>query len=314
MPAGTCLQVDPKRIRIQLPNMESIAALKIPLVSGEHPKCIWGIRDASVYTIYTIHVSRWIQWYNGSWSALSRRWQGSCVSGTYRELSLFQTFEYEALPRQSLRTSSTPLKVARFYFFHVWTLSMNSPLLETLFNFFALHRGMTFFEIFLYVVNLRSLECFESSLIQDFLSFYCFVLLLLPENDFDQLGSCWVALKAAHDAFQVGMPIDDRHRMYGADFIYIFIWFHMISYQDSTSFEKIFKSLSILDININSPARLAQGIGQILYQKAWSPSGLAVGWRSFPSFMPSSRYWAEFSWNLSCQLIFMDEILTPDYS
>lgn len=193
---------------------------------------------------------------------------------------------------------------------------MNSQLLETLFFTFP-HCivGWLFSKSSCMLWPLRSLECFESSLIQDFLSFYCFVLLLLPENDFDQLGSCWVALKAAHDAFQVGMPIDDRHRMYGADFIYIFIWFHMISYQDSTSFEKIFKSLSILDININSPARLAQGIGQILYQKAWSPSGLAVGWRSFPSFMPSSRYWAELSsWNLSCQLIFMDEILTPDYS
>ena len=44
----------------------------------------------------------------------------------------------------------------------------------------------------------------EKNILEDFLSFYCFVLLLLPENDFDQLGSCWVALKAAHDAFQAG--------------------------------------------------------------------------------------------------------------
>ena len=39
---------------------------------------------------------------------------------------------------------------------------------------------------------------------QDFLSFYRFVLLLLPEKDFDQLGGLWVALKAAHDAYEVG--------------------------------------------------------------------------------------------------------------
>lgn len=39
---------------------------------------------------------------------------------------------------------------------------------------------------------------------QDFLSFYRFVLLLLPEKDFDQLGGFWVALKAAHDAYEAG--------------------------------------------------------------------------------------------------------------
>ena len=89
---------------------------------------------------------------------------------------------------------------------------------------------------------------------------------------------------------------------------WFYIYFHMISHDFISRFNLIWEDLQESQhsrhFSINSPARLAQGIGQILYQKAWSPSGLAVGWRSFPSFMPSSRYWAEFSWNLSCQLIF----------
>eukprot|EP00435_Cladocopium_sp_Y103_P030006 s802_g7.t1 len=44
----------------------------------------------------------------------------------------------------------------------------------------------------------------EKQILEDFLSFYRFVLLLLPEKDFDHLGGFWVALKAAHDAFEAG--------------------------------------------------------------------------------------------------------------
>ena len=38
----------------------------------------------------------------------------SCVSGNYRELTLFQTFEYEALPRQSLAPLQRPWKWRAF--------------------------------------------------------------------------------------------------------------------------------------------------------------------------------------------------------
>lgn len=45
----------------------------------------------------------------------------------------------------------------------------------------------------------------EQQLVEDFMSFYRFVLLLLSEKAIlEHLGSLWVALKAAHDAFQAG--------------------------------------------------------------------------------------------------------------
>ncbi|CAJ1453336.1 unnamed protein product, partial [Effrenium voratum] len=44
----------------------------------------------------------------------------------------------------------------------------------------------------------------EKEIVEDYLNFYRFALLLLPSKDFELLGSLWVALKAAHEDFQAG--------------------------------------------------------------------------------------------------------------
>lgn len=187
---------------------------------------------------------------------------------------------------------------------------MNSPLLETLFNFSALHPGMTFFRtsscmLWTFVVQRMLWKLFDPGLP---------LILLLRTTAATRkrlwsigllLGSTESSPWCVSGGDANWWPSSD---VWGWFYIWFFIWFHMM---DSKIQPHLLRSSRVWEHSrhfyINSPAgsRLAQGIGQILYQKAWSPSGLAVGWRSFPSFMPSSRYWAEFSWNLSCQLIFM---------
>ena len=53
------------------------------------------------------------------------------------------------------------------------------------------------------------------AVLEGYLNFYRFALLLLPSKDLELLGSLWVALKAAHEDFQAQRPVGVRGAGWG---------------------------------------------------------------------------------------------------